>query len=87
MQSQFKVPKENLHTLLLVKLLKKKKDEDQGNKQVDALKSLEFSEKQLPSIKYFISKESLNPEIMNELERTEEEEERADRSKWFTKDT
>ena len=34
MQSQFKVPKENLHTLLLVKLLKKKKDEYQGNKQV-----------------------------------------------------
>ena len=29
----------------------------EGNKQVDALKSLNFSERQLPPIKDFISKE------------------------------
>ena len=29
--------------------------EDQGNKQVEALKSLEVSGKQFPSIKYFMS--------------------------------
>ena len=40
--------------------------EDQGEKQVNDLKSLESSDKQLPSIKDFISKEMLNPEISNE---------------------
>ena len=48
--------------------------EEQRKKQVDPLKSLESSDKQLPSIKDFISKEKLNPEIMNDLERIEEEE-------------
>ena len=43
-------------------------------KKVDVLKSLESSDKQLPSIKDFISKERLNPEIIDEMERTEEEE-------------
>ena len=40
--------------------------EDQGKKQFYALESLKPSDKQLPSIKDFISKESLNPEIANE---------------------
>ena len=42
---------------------------DQVENQVDALKSLESSDKQLPLIRDFISKEKLNPEIMIELER------------------
>ena len=49
------------------------KIEDQRKKQVDALKSLESSDKQLSSIKDFISRERLNPKIMNEIERIEEE--------------
>ena len=54
---------------------------DQGEKQVNDLKSLELS-----SIKYFISKERLNHEIVDEIERIEEEEERkADRSKMVYK--
>ena len=40
---------------------------DQGQKQVDALKSLESSDKQLPSMKDFISRERLNPEIIDEI--------------------
>ena len=55
--------------------------EDQEEKQVNALKSLESSDKQLPSIKDFISKERLNPEIFDEIEKIEEEEKKADRSK------
>ena len=51
-----------------------KTTEDQGKKQVDALKSLKSSDKQLPLIKDFISKERLNPEIVDEIERIEEEE-------------
>ena len=47
--------------------------EDQGEKQVIALKSLESSDKQLPSVKDFISKERLNPEIANETKKIEEE--------------
>ena len=35
----------------------------------------------MPSIRDFISKEKLNPGIINELERTEEEEKESDRSK------
>ena len=54
--------------------------EDQGEKQVNALKPLESSDKQLPSIKYFISKERLNPEIVDEMEKIEEEERKVDRS-------
>ena len=59
--------------------------ENQEKKQVDALKSLESSDKQLPSIKYFISKERLNPEIGDEIEKIEEEERKADRSKMIYK--
>ena len=56
--------------------------EDQGKKQVDALQSLKPPDKQLPSIRDFISKERLNSEIVNEIERIEEEEERkVDRTK------
>ena len=54
--------------------------EEQEEKQVVTLKALEPSNKQLPSIKDFISKEKLNPEFMNKLERIEEEEKKADRS-------
>ena len=54
---------------------------DQGEKQVDALQSLKPSDKQLPSIRDFISKERLNCEIVNEIERIEEEEKKVDRSK------
>ena len=59
--------------------------EDQGEKQVGALKSLEYSHKQLASIKDFISKERLNPETANEIEKIEEEERTADRSKMVYK--
>ena len=59
--------------------------EDQRQKQVDALKFLEFSDKQLLLIKDFISKEKVNPEINNEIERIEEEEKKADRSKMVYK--
>ena len=47
---------------------------DQREKQDHALKSLESSDKQLPSIKDFISKETLNAEIVHEIERIEKEE-------------
>ena len=50
---------------------------NQEKKQVNALKSLDSSCKQLPSIKDFISKERLNPEITNEIENIEEEERKA----------
>ena len=60
--------------------------EDQGEKQVNALKSLESSDKQLPSIKDFTSKERLNPETVDEIERIEEEERKADRSKMVHKE-
>ena len=55
--------------------------EDQGKEQFKVLKSLESSNKQLPSIKYFISKERLNLEIICEIERIEKEGKKADRSK------
>ena len=54
---------------------------DQREKQVNALRSLESSDKQLPSIKDFISKERLNPEIVDNIAKIEEEERKADRSK------
>ena len=50
--------------------------EDQGKEQVKASKFLESSDKQLPSIKGFISKETLNPEIIYEIVRIEEKEKR-----------
>ena len=60
--------------------------EDQGKKQVDALNSLKPSDKQLTSIRDFISKEKLNSDIVNEIERIEEKEERkVDRGKMVYK--
>ena len=59
--------------------------EDQGRKQIDALESLKPSDKQLPSIRDFISKERLNSEIGNAIERVEEEERKVDRSKMVYK--
>ena len=55
-------------------LLSGKLDKFQGKKQVYALESLKPSDKKLPSIKGFISKENQNPEIINEIKRIEEEE-------------
>ena len=60
--------------------------EDQGQKQLDALKSFESSDKQLPSIKDFMSKEKLNPETIDEIGRIEEEEKKMIEVKWFTRD-
>ena len=54
--------------------------EDQGKKQVDALESLKASDKeQLTLMKDFIPKEKLNPEIINEIKRIEEEDKKVDR--------
>ena len=55
--------------------------EDQGEKQVDALESLKISDKELPLIKDFIPKESLDPEITDEIKRIEEEEKKVNRNK------
>ena len=52
--------------------------EDQGEKQVDALKT---SYKKLPSIKDFIPTEKFNLEIINEIKRIEEIEKNVDRDK------
>ena len=49
---------------------------NQGEKQVDALESLKPFDKELPSIKDFIPIENLNPEIINEIKRIEEEKKR-----------
>ena len=45
-----------------------------------------ISEEQLSWIKGFISKERLNPEIMNKLEITQEGKKEVIELKWFTKD-
>ena len=60
---------------------------DQGEKQVNALKSLESSDKQLPSIKDFTPMENLNPEIINEIKKFEEIEKKVDRNKMVYKGT
>ena len=54
-------------------------------KKIDALEYLKPSNKQLRSIRDFISKERLNSEIVNEIERIEQEERKADRSKMVYK--
>ena len=61
--------------------------EDQGKKQVDVLAALKTSNKKLPSIKDFISVENLNPEIVNEIKKIEEEEKKVDRNKMVYKAT
>ena len=61
--------------------------EDQEKKQLDALESLKPSDKELPPIKDFIPEENLNPEIINEIKRIEEEEKKVDRNKVVYKAT
>ena len=61
--------------------------EDQAKKQADALESLKASDKELPSIKDFIPKENLNPEIINEIKRIEEEEKKVNINKMVYKAT
>ena len=58
--------------------------EDQGEKQVDALKTLY---KKLPSIKDFVPIEKFNPEIIAEIKRIEEIEKNVDRDKMVYKST
>ena len=65
--------------------MKTKTIEDRGQNQVDVLKSLESSDKQLTSIKDFISKERLNPEIIDKTERIEKEKKKFIEVKWVTK--
>ena len=57
---------------------------DQGEKQVDALKT---SHKILPSIKDFVPTEKFNPEIIAEIKRIEEIEKNVDRDKLFYEET
>ena len=61
--------------------------EDQGKKQVDALKSLMPSDKELTPIKDFIPEENQNPEIINEIKRIEEQEKKVNRNKMVYKST
>ena len=61
--------------------------EDQGEKQVVTLESLEDSDKKLTAIKDFIPIENLNPEINNEIKRIEEIEKKVDRNKMVYKGT
>ena len=58
--------------------------EDQGEKQVDALKTLH---KKLPSIKDFVPTEKFNPEIIAEIKRIEEIEKNVGRDKMFYEGT
>ena len=58
--------------------------EDQGEKQVDALKT---SYKKLPSIKDFVPTEKFNTEIIAEIKRIEEIEKNVDRDKMFYEGT
>ena len=55
--------------------------QDQGEKQVVALESLKVPDKKLSLIKDFIPTENLNPEIINEIKRIEEIENKVDRNK------
>ena len=57
---------------------------DQGEKQVDALKT---SYKKLPSIKDFVPTEKFNPEIIAEIKRIEEIEKNVDRDKMVYEST
>ena len=64
-----------------------KATEFQGEKQVVALESLKTSDKEIPSIKDFIPTENLNPEIINEIKRVEQQEKNVDRDKIVYKST
>ena len=57
---------------------------DQGEKQVDALKT---SYKKLPSIKDFVPTEKFNPKIIAKIKRIEEIEKNVDRDKMFYEGT
>ena len=61
--------------------------EDQGEKQVVALESLNDSDKKLTPIKDFMATENLNPEIINERKRIEEIEKKVDRNRMVYKGT
>ena len=73
----------------LGKALEKQREtiEDQGKKQIIAVKSLKGSDKKLPSIEDFVPIENLNPEIINEIKRIEEIEKQIDRNKMVYKGT
>ena len=58
--------------------------EDQGEKQVDVLKTLY---KKLPSIKDFVPTEKFNPEIIAKIKRIEEIQKTVDRDKMFYEGT
>ena len=58
--------------------------ENQGKKQVDALKT---SYKKLPSVKDFVPTEKFNPEIIDEIKRIEEIEKNVDRNKMIYEST
>ena len=60
---------------------------DQRKKQVDALESLMPSDKELPPIKDFVPEENVNPQIINEIKRIEEEEKKVNRNKMVYKAT
>ena len=62
-------------------------EDDQGKKQIVTLESLKDSDKKLPPIKDFETIEILNPEIINEIKRTEEIEKQIDRNKMVYKGT
>ena len=58
---------------------------DKGEKQFEALESLKNHGNELPSIKDFVQIENLNPEIINEIKRTEEKKKRLTEVKLFIK--
>ena len=60
---------------------------DLGEKQVVALESLKASDNKLPPVKDFIPMENLNPEIINEIKRIEEMEQKVDRNRMVYKGT
>ena len=58
---------------------------DQEEKQADPFKIFRSPDKQLPSIKDFTSKEKLNPEMINELERIKKKKrKKLMKVEWFT---
>ena len=74
-QKQKKLVKENKN--------KQKQLKIKESKELEVLESLGLSEKKFWSMKDFISKRRLNSEIINELKKNREVEQKADRSKIF----
>ena len=64
---------------------KRKQLKTTGKKQAEALKSLEFSNKESPSINDFILSRKLNREIINKLKNIGEQEQNTDRKKLLYK--